>query len=167
MAGIALSLLGAVLCVYPFLRTLQWCPIYFQALPYLLAFLLFLALFYFLPQLDQHLQVKLEKWMLRSCKKQAAKCVEAARSHVPYTAEYDIQDKKIKYCRTKDNHTNLVWSRKLKGVAIHRQLATIIYNKQTSFQPLIVILHDDFEPLAKILAEQGIAIFGQPAGGSL
>lgn len=156
--GIILSLLGIALCFYFLTQTLDGCPDPFHAMLFLPGFLFFLVLFNFLPTLDQHLQQKLGQFIIRSCKKQAAQCVQAARTCTPFIAEYEIKDQQISYYRCKENQATQVWTRKLKGVAIHRKLATIIYKKPNAFQPRIIILHTEFEPLAEALKEQGMEI---------
>lgn len=158
VTGIILSLLGIALCLYFLVQTLDGCPDPFHEMLYLPGFLFFLVLFYFLLTLDQHLQQKLGLFIIKSCKKQAAQCVHAARTCTPFIAEYEIKDQQISYYRCKENQAVQVWTRKLKGVAIHRKLATIIYKKPNSFQPRIIILHTEFEPLAEALKEQGMEI---------
>jgi len=158
VTGISLSVVGAVLCIYLFVRTPAWCTNHFYALSMLLLFVLFFVLFYFQNQLDHYLQQCLEKWIIGNCKKQAAKCVKAARACVPYSAEYEIRDKQIRYYRSKENKTDLVWTRKLDGVAFHRKQATIIYKKPTSFIPQIIILHAEFGSLEEALRAHGVQI---------
>jgi len=74
----------------------------------------------------------------------------------PFKAEYSIKGGYISYYRKKDDEPKLAWIRKLKGVAVQSDFATIIFKKSTSFIPLIVILHKDFEIVGKVLIEQKI-----------
>lgn len=156
--GVFLSLFGIALAIYGLLKTPPWCPARGYAAGLVLLFLGFFAFFYFLPRLQTRLQDFLDVFIVRSCKKQTARCVANARQQAPFTAEYLLENGQITYSRIQNGKRNVVWTRKLSGVAFQRPCATLIYKKSTSFVPRITILHTDAAVMALALKEQSVEI---------
>jgi hypothetical protein len=156
LVGIVLSILGAALCGATIMSEHNWTLISIRPETYFILFILSSILFYSLPRLDLRMKNWVKKISVRSCAKLSKKALKNARSCVPYKAEYDIKGGSISYYREKDGALKLAWSRKLKGVAIQSDFATIIFKKWTSFIPVIVILHADYEKVETSLSEQNV-----------
>ncbi len=156
IGGLVLSIFGAALCIASVLGKANWSLFSLRPEIYIIFFTISGVLFYFLP----HCEIKIEGWVrnlsIKSCKKLSAKSVVNAKKQAPYKAEYNIKGGSISYYREKDGEVNLVWTRKLKGVSIQGDFATIVFKKWTSFIPKIVILHDNSEVIGRLLNEQKI-----------
>lgn len=149
--GFALSVFGILLSLYVIWRTPEWCPAWININHYLFAFIVLAILFYFLPKFNNAVFNWSRNYAHKNCKKIAGKCVKEARNQVPFIAEYVVKGNSVIYCREKDGESKLAWIRKLKGVAIYGQHATVIFRKWSSFNPKIILLHEDFDSLAPAL----------------
>ena len=154
--GLVVSLSSFAFCVYVIVMTPSWCPAWESIGFYTLAFLVLALVFYFLPSFETAIQQWGRNYAPKSCRKIANMCVREARKHVPYMAEYNIKDNKITYHRVKNDNSKPAWSRKLKGVAIHGRLATVLFRKFTSFSPKMIILHNDYVPIQYVLNSASI-----------
>ena len=156
--GIAACVFGLALCLFVLLVTPAWCPAWFNIRYYIPAFLILGIIFYFLPSIENAIKKWGRAYAPKNCRKIAARCVREARKLVPYTAEYTINGDAITYHRVKDGEIKSSWTRKLKGVAIHGSCATVFFRKWTSFQPIMIILHEDFGPIRTVLINAGIGV---------
>ncbi len=152
--GILGSLIGAVLCFFLVKSSGYIAGI--QTEFYIVFFIITLCFFYFLPSMEGSIKKWTKNRSIINCKKLAKKCVKKARKLTPFQAEYDIKGDLITYYRAKDDVWKLAWTRRLKGVAIHGQSATLFFRKWTSIQPTMVILHGDFSPLETVLSHLNI-----------
>jgi hypothetical protein len=148
------SLIGAVLCF--FLAKSGGYIAGIQTEFYIVFFIITFLLFYFLPSVEGSIKNWTKKRTINTCKKLAKKCVKKARKLTPFQAEYDIKGDLISYYRGQDDVWKLAWSRRLKGVAIQGQSATLFFRKWTSIQPTIVILYEGSSPLETILSHLNI-----------
>jgi hypothetical protein len=152
--GILGSLIGAVLCF--FLVKSGGYIAGIQTELYIIFFIITFLLFYFLPLWQESLKNWTRNRSTNTCRKLAKKCVKKARKLTPFQAEYDIKGDLISYYRGQDDVWKLAWSRRLKGVAIQGQSATLFFRKWTSIQPTIVILYEGSSPLETILSHLNI-----------
>jgi hypothetical protein len=65
-----------------------------------------------------------EQRTIKNCKKWTTLFTKKARELAPYQAKYIIKGDLITYNRG----NSLAWTKKLKGVAIHGQSATLLFN---------------------------------------
>lgn len=154
--GLSVSVLGAVISIMAVTIKPAWCPAWLHAEVFILFFMLAGFLFYFLPSVDRSIKSWVNHTSIKSCKKLAGKCVKAARKAAPFQAEYDIKGDLITYYRGNNDVWKLAWCRRLKGVVIHGEATTIFFRKWTSIQPLMVILHEDFSSIEKVLTDLNI-----------
>ena len=92
----------------------------------------------------------------KNFKKVARRCVNEAKKLAPFEAEYNIDGLSVSYLRLQGEDRKHVWTRKLKGVAVHHSLVTLFFKKWTSLSPIMVILHEDFDLLKPALEQQDI-----------
>lgn len=156
MLGLVLSMLGATLSVFIVTTKPAWCPAWLLSGGLTLFFILAGALFYFFPVVDRSIKNWVKNVSIKGCRKLSKKCVKAARKAAPCQVEYDIKGDLITYYRGKDDDWKLAWSRKLKGVAIHGESTTIFFKKWTSFQPIMVVIHTNFEAFEKVFKDLNI-----------
>jgi|GEM_PF-2572304 len=149
--GLILGIFGVLLSFYVIWRTPEWCPVWININFYAFAFFILSVIFYFLPKINNAIYNWSRNYAYKNCKKIAGKCVKEARHQAPYIAEYIVKGDSIVYCRKKDGESKIAWTRKLKGVAIFGQHATVVFRKWTSFSPKIIFLHEDFDSLAAAL----------------
>ncbi|MBL1142774.1 MAG: hypothetical protein HND53_12160 [Proteobacteria bacterium] len=149
--GICLSLLGITLTIYVLWNKPVWCPLWINLNYLALTFILFLVIFYFMPSIDSSLKQWSRNYAFKNCKKIAGNCVKEARKLAPYLAEYEFKANTISYYRIKSDVSTLAWTRKLKGVAFHGKRATVFFKKWTAFIPMLIVLHEKFEPVEIIL----------------
>lgn len=154
--GLFVSFSGFAFCVYVIVMTPSWCPAWDSIGFYTFAFLALGLLFYFLPMIEKAIQKWGREYAPRNCRKIAERCVREARKQAPYTARYNIKDNRITYYRMKDDDPEPAWTRKLRGVAIHGRLATVLFRKFTSFSPKMIILHSDYVPIQYVLNSASI-----------
>lgn len=154
--GLSLSILGALITIVSVTVKPDWCPTGLKAGVFILFFILAGVLFYFLPAFDRSIKGWVKKTATNSCRRLAKKCVKAARKAAPYEAEYDIKGDLISYYRGQNDDWQLAWSRKFKGVAIHGKSTTLFFRKWTSIQPIMVVLHKDFDTFEKVFTDLNI-----------
>ncbi len=155
--GLAASLLGVLLCIFSIVVSVHWQLCSAGPFVFILFFILFGIIFYLLPKFDEKIKVAIRNIAFRSCGRLAKKCVVKGRKEAPYIAEYDIKGGCIMYYREKGGKLKFAWMRKLKGVAIQSDSATLIFRKWTSIGPTIIILHNDRESVKNALSQQSIA----------
>ena len=155
--GLVASLIGVLLCIFSIVVGVHWQLFSFGPFVFILFFVLFGVIFYLLPKFDEKIKVAIRDIAVRSCKRLAKKCVVKGRKEAPYIAEYDIKGGCILYYREKGGKLKFAWMRKLKGVAIQSDSATLIFRKWTSIAPIIIILHNDRESVKNALSQQCIA----------
>ena len=156
MFGLVLSIFGAMITAVSISGGANWCPFSIRPEIYITFFAISGLFFYFLPRCEVGMKNWVRNLSTKSCNKLSKKSIANARKRAPYKAEYDIKGGSVSYYREKDGELKLVWTRKLEGVAIQGDFATVIFKKWTSFIPAIVILHKDFEVVRKSLGEQKI-----------
>ena len=156
MVGLVLCLFAALLSLIPLIFGIRWQSVVMGPELFLLFFGAVGLTFYFLPAIELRVRNLTRKITLKGSKKLAARSVKQARKLVPFTAEYDIKGGSVTYYREKDGELKLAWTRKIKGVAIQSERATIVFRKWTSFVPSIVLLHADVELTKVALREQNI-----------
>lgn len=129
---------------------------------YTILFIILAFIFYYLPELEKKAKKLSRKLNQRGCKKLAARCVKKAKKLAPYEAIYEIKGDLITYYRAITDDKNLswelAWSRRLKGVAIHGEYVTAVFNKPSSVQPVIILLHYDFGFFENIFSELHIEV---------
>lgn len=154
--GLVLSVMGIGLCLVALLLSPNWCPAFFQAELFLVLFVFLGLLFYFMPVFEMRMKAWSETNALKNCRKMAVRCVRDARKQAPFEAEYKVENNKIVYSRVKGEDLQQVWSRPLKGIAAHGETATLIFRKEKSILPAMVILHESFSQLETLLRQQDI-----------
>jgi len=154
-AGLLLSLLGALLCLF-YLVYPSSCPRWLIAELYLLLFVIIGLVFYYLPHLHARKLPQLKKAGSNGCKKLAKRMVAKARKYAPYDAEYCIKGDLVSYFRGKDKQWQQLWSRRLKGYAVISEHATVFFRKPTSIQPTMLILYDSHDVTESVLMELGL-----------
>jgi len=154
--GIALSILGAALCVF-YLVYPSSCPKWFFAEMYLLFFVATGLVFYVLPRIEAKLIARMKGAGGPGCRRMAARLVAKARKRVPYEAQYDIKGDLMTYYCGKDNNWQQLWCRRLKGFAIVGGNATLFFRKPTSIQPTMLILYENNQALVGVLERLGIS----------
>lgn len=156
--GISLCLMGIVISLFGIVivRNNIKCSFYLGAsttplVLYALIFVLILIFYYILPKSKNSISNWHKNIYAISCKRTARSCVKNAKKLAPFEAEYDIDGELISYYRWSDDSKTFVWSRKLKGVAIHGTSVTLLFKKWTSVSPTMVILHQDFDVIKPVL----------------
>lgn len=156
MVGLILSVFGVMLCGISILGGARWRLFSMSPDILIIFFIVSWLFFYLLSRFEILMKGWIQNISTNGCKKLSAKSISNARKQAPYKADYDIKGGSISYYREKDDELKLAWTRKLKGVAIQSDFATIIFKKWTSFVPAIVILHKDYEIIGRALIEQKI-----------
>lgn len=159
--GISLCLIGIVISLFGIVivRNNIQCSYYLRAsttplILYALSFVIILVIYYISPKSKKSISNWHKKIYDISCKRTARSCVKNAKKLAPFEAEYDIEDELISYYRWHGNIKTHVWSRKLRGVAIHGTSVTLFFKKWTSVSPIMVILHQDFDAIKPVLEHQ-------------
>jgi hypothetical protein len=153
---LALLIIGALL----YFDTRVWAtqpPVW-----YLSVFIAFFLFFVFAPAVVAGLQ----RWSFgraeKRARRQADRCVKAARRLAPFEAEFDFRGDLLLYLRGKEDLWQLAWSRRLgrfreRGVAVQAGSVTAIFRRPRSLGPSVVILHRERDWAASILQHAGIA----------
>jgi len=127
-----------------------------QLLIYIGVLLILGGVFYFLPKQRKSIPNWAMKSATKNFKKIAHTCVKQAKKLVPFEAEYHIDGESISYYRFRNGERQLVWAKKLKGVAVHSKSITLFFKKRTTLSPIMVVLHRDFNQLKPALEQQNI-----------
>jgi len=123
---------------------------------YTVTLLLLGGLFYFMSKQRKSIPNWTMKLASTNFKKIAHTCVKHAKKSVPFTAIYVIDGETIGYYRAQTSNKTHIWTRKLKGYAVHGSLVTLFFRKQTSISPIMVILHETFDQIRPALERQNI-----------
>jgi hypothetical protein len=145
--GMLVSALGLILSIF-LLDKPTWIPSEYTIIFFIITFFIF----YFLSALKTRINNWAEQRTIKNCKKCTIRCIKKARELAPYQAEYNIKSDLVTYSRG----NSLAWSKRLKGVAIHGQSATLLFRKWTSIQPIMTILHEDFSPIELVFNQLDI-----------
>ena len=156
LIGLILSLLATATCLLALVLGQRWQSAMIGLELWVLIFFAFASFFYLLPRMERAIIRLMRKLSVKNCKKLSKKCLKDARKLAPYTAEYDIKGGSVSYYREIAGELKFVWIRKLKGVAIQTECATVVLRKWTSFVPKIILLHGDFSHTGQALLAQGI-----------
>lgn len=82
--------------------------------------------------------------------------LKKAKRSVPFEAEYDFRDDLVVYFRRREEHSDLVWSRHLKGLSLSCDGFTLLYKKEKAVSPYLILLHPPSSELDAYLDRQGI-----------
>ncbi len=161
--GLGLSILGLLLMWVLWFGGFGWVFKPSQQVPLSLVFVLLLVLYYYLPRAEQAMQRWTDRVSQKSCRKLAKKCIRQADKTVPFEAQYEIKGDLISYYRRQEHTADepsweFVWNRRLQGHAMQASKATVMFKKNTSIAPKIIILHEQAEPLADLLKQLKISV---------
>ncbi len=94
------------------------------------------------------------RWSART---RAASMLRMAKKTLPFKAEYELRDDAITYYRGGSTNKKPAWTRTLKHYYLSGQRATLLYKKETSLYPYILIMHESPLELAQYLDALGVA----------
>lgn len=158
VVGLALSVLGLLLCAAAAYLTPDWCPAWLEVRGFVPAFLALFLIFYYLPKLDKYRRRWVEGASRRQCERYASRCMSQLKALVPLTVEYEFESDMVICYRCKEGQRTKAWERRLSGIMYQGSTATLFFKKRNSLYPKTILIHRNPTILSNLLKELPVVI---------